>query len=157
MLVAFDDVLPNEELTVAALGPILSSENSGNQWLVTFDGGARFRETGEGRCAGAGAIIRAPNEEGQLVVRGEAIAALPGERWSPIAEAWGMRLALQLADRAIGCRSLHIAGDNLAVVRFAAAQRKLHDPSHEGLIAQPLATLLVRGTIPSWSAIRRKI
>ena len=65
-------------------------------------------------------------------------------------------LALQLADRAIGCRSLHIAGDNLAVVRSAAAQGKLHDPSHEGLIAQPLAALPVKGLIPSWSAIRRR-
>ena len=67
-----------------------------------------------------------------------------------------MRLALQLADQAIGCRLLHIAGDNLAVVRFAAAQGKLHDPSHERLIAQPLASLLMKGVIPSWSAIRRR-
>ena len=59
---------------------------------------------------------------GCLVVRGEASVALPNERWAPVAEAWGIRLALLLIQRAPpGCRSVHVAGDNVAVVRFAAA------------------------------------
>ena len=71
------------------------------------------------------------------MVRGEATVALPSERWSPIAEAWGTSLALCFIEEApADCKSVHVAGDNLAVVRFAAAQRTLHDPSHKGVIAQ---------------------
>ena len=39
---------------------------------------------------------------------------------------------------------------------FAAAQGRLRDPSHEGLIAPLLADLLMRGIRPVWAAVRRR-
>ena len=60
MLVAIDNMDPDQELTVASNDPILGSESADGQWLATFDGGARARTDGEGRCAGAAATIWAP-------------------------------------------------------------------------------------------------
>ena len=68
-----------------------------------------------------------------------------------------MHLALQLLLR-VGSAHLpcQVVGDNLSVIRFAAAQGSLRDPAHEGLLAPSLAQLALRGIAPSWVAVRRR-
>ena len=84
---------------------------------------------------------------------------LPGIRNSQVAEAWGLRLACLLllleGGRSVGSRSATIAGDNLAVIRYGAAQGRLHRPEMQGLLEQVLARLALAGWNLNWVAMRR--
>ena len=128
------------------------------RFLLAFDGGARSLPSGHGRVAGAGALLwsLSPHDL-TLSLRAEAWAALPGEDWSPVAEAWGLHLALQLLMKVGSAHHpCQVIGDNLSVVRFAAAQGSLRNPTHEGLLSPSLAQLALRGIEPVWLAVRRR-
>ena len=126
--------------------------------ILSFDGGARAIAPGGARVAGAGAVLWSLSPRDlSLTLRAEAWAALPGEAWAPIAEAWGLHLALQLLLRAgEPCLSCQVVGDNLAVLRFAAAQGSLRNPAHEGILSPTLSQLALRGIDPTWLAVRRR-
>ena len=89
----------------------------------------------------------------------DASVALPGEKFAQVAEAWGLRLAggLLLGN---GCaidvaKTALVAGDNLAVVRYGAAQGRLHRPEMQGILESVLAKLPAAGWSISWLAMRR--
>ena len=108
--------------------------------------------------AGAGAVLWALSpRDCTLTLRAEAWAALPGEAWAPIAEAWGLHLALHLLLQ-VGhaCLPCQIVGGNLAVLRFGAAQGSLRNPAHEGVLAPTLSQLALQGVEPDWLAVRRR-
>ena len=110
------------------------------------------------RVAGAGALLWSLSPRDlSLTLRAEAWVALPGEQWAPIAEAWGLYLALQLLLHVRQpCLACQIVGDNLSVLRFAAAQGSLRNPAHEGLLAPALSQLALHGIAPEWLAVRRR-
>ena len=70
------------------------------------------------------------------------MAALPGETCSQVAEAWGCRLATGLLQ---ACRTelrrVRGSGDNLAVVRYCAAQGRLRRPAMQAVVEPGLAAL----------------
>ena len=84
---------------------------------------------------------------------------LPGVEHAQVAEAWGLRLAclLLLGARSAfgGEKSALIAGDNLGVVRYGAAQGRLHRPEMQGILEQVLGQLAAAGWSPEWVAMRR--
>ena len=132
-------------------------EDAATEFVVSFDGGARRDAELDARVAGAGAILWRTSPLGVAQEVGRAQVALPSEAWSPIAEAWGLRLALHLACRHVEAgHSLRVVGDNVAVVRFGAAQGRLRNPDHEALISPVLCEALVRGVRLSWAAVRRR-
>ena len=150
---------PSTEISVAASPFIDTCPGDGLPRLVlSFDGGARATASGDARVAGAGAVLWSLSPRDlSLTLRAEAWVALPGEAWAPIAEAWGLHLALQLLLRAgEACLPCQVVGDNLAVMRFAAAQGSLRNPAHEGILSPSLAQLALRGIEPSWLAVRRR-
>ena len=159
-LVAGEDLPAGAELSVAHSGPLAGAPSADGlpRVLVTFDGGARDVASRPGRVAGAAALLWSLSPDDLcLSLRAEAWAALPGEAWSPVAEAWGLHLGLQLLLQvATPGASVQVVGDNLSVVRFGAAQGSLRDPSHEGLLAPSLAQLALRGISPMWTAVRRR-
>ena len=128
------------------------------EFEVTFDGGAR---TVEGvKVAGAGAVLWGPADVNRQRVRLLRIAiALPGEQHAPVAEAWGLRAALQLLLEARVPRKLRtaiIAGDNLAVVRYGASLGKLAKPHMHAIIDEPLNASIGQGWQKDWIPIRRR-
>ena len=132
-------------------------EEAASDYIVAFDGGARRDADIDARVAGAGAIIWTLGANGEVQEIARACAALPGESWSPIAEAWGLRLALLLAVRHVRPgRRLRVVGDNVAVIRFGAAQGRLRNPDHESLISPVLCDALLRSIHLSWTAVRRR-
>ena len=127
-------------------------------FLVTFDGGARLR--GRRRVAGAAAVLWGPIcGDGDRRPLKFSQVMLPGVEHAQVAEAWGLRLAclLLLGARASfgGEKSALIAGDNLAVVRYGAAQGRLHRPEMQGILEQVLGQLAAAGWSPEWVAMRR--
>eukprot|EP00969_Alexandrium_andersonii_P238105 10510037-Alexandrium_andersonii.AAC.1 len=94
--------------------------------MITFDGGSR--DSPHGRASGAAAVLWPPPDvSGSRHPIRSAAVALPSVASSPEAEAWGCRLALELA---IGhdpppARPFSTVGDNLGVVRHAAAVGRL--------------------------------
>ena len=84
--------------------------------------------------------------------------ALPGTSCSQTAEAWGCRLAIDLlrACRAT-CRQVRVSGDNLAVVRFCAAQGRLRRPDMQAVIEPGLMRLCSEAWRVTWQAVRRRL
>ena len=84
--------------------------------------------------------------------------ALPDEHRSPVAEAWGANAALQLLLRGpdMWPRTARVVGDNLAAVRYCAAQGRLHSPDIQGVLDSVLGRVLLGGWRLTWEAVRRR-
>ena len=125
-------------------------------WEVTFDGGAR--EVDGVRVAGAGAALWGQeDDQGRRQVVATARAALPGEEHAQVAEAWGGRLALQLLrTRASGHGRPQAVGDNLAVVRYGAAEGMLTKATLCMVLGPEIARCAEVGILPDWCAVRRR-
>ena len=64
-------------------------------------------------------------------------------------------LGTALASTWLGPPWWPVAGDNLAVVRYGAAQGRLHRPEMQGILESVLAKLPAAGWSISWLAMRR--
>ena len=64
---------------------------------------------------------------------------------------------LLLESGAVGtsAKNAMIAGDNLAVIRYGAAQGRLHRPEMQGILEGVLARLAAAGWNLGWLAMRR--
>ena len=124
-------------------------------FVVTFDGGAR--DLG-GRVAGAGACLWGGTDHlGDRPPVAHAIVALPDDRHAQVAEAWGCAAAIMLVLKHVSRTSrVLFVGDNLAVVRFAAAQGTLRQPSMAGPLHTFLSKLSLTGHLTAWVAVRRR-
>ena len=123
--------------------------------VVTFDGGARDKD---GRVAGSGAVLWGPEDTtGQRQPLAHALVALPDEKYAQVAEAWGAAAAIMLLLRqGRGSMRVLFAGDNLAVVRYGAAQGFLRNPALAGPLHTFLSRLSITGHLATWIAVRRK-
>ena len=156
-LTALEDLATGDELRAAP--PDFVYGNAGNtvSAIISFDGGARARPSGDARAAGAGACLWTASRDGQLTQLRWATAALPGERWAPAAEAWGLYLAIQLATQYVSPTTpVRFVGDNAAVVRYASGAGRLRDPSIDGLVGPALNHLLARGNPVCATWVRRR-
>ena len=157
LLVALRDVQDGEEVTTAELGPILGGH--GREWAyeIAFDGGARLVRGR--RVAGAGVVIWGPlNGDGQRRVVARAVIAMPGQGRACFAEAYGCRVALLwVAGRGGAARTVRIAGDNLAVIRYCAHTGLLRRPLVHSLLEQPLGEVYARGWSVDWILVRRNL
>ena len=89
--------------------------------------------------------------------KGQAAVALPGEPYAQIAEAWGAGLALWLICRHVrDLAAVRVFGDNLAVVRYCAAQCRIRKPDMAGVLEAPLAQAALGGHDVQWAAVRRR-
>jgi len=152
------DLEPGVEVTTLPCSLFTDRVPEEDHYLLTFDGGAREVDLEE--VSSAAAILWGPrNEAGDRHRLRTASVQLPGIRNSQVAEAWGLRLACLLllmeGGQASGLRSATIAGDNLAVIRYGAAQGRLHRPEMQGLLEQVLARLALSGWELNWLAMRR--
>ena len=159
---ALSHVLPGAELRVEPSSTFLSAVSRSPNFLATFDGGAKLVRGQQ--VAGAGAILWGPRDDlGSRHRLADASVALPGERFAQVAEAWGLRLAGGLLLSNASCvdvaRTVLVAGDNLAVVRYGAAQGRLHRPEMQGILESILESILAKlpaaGWSISWLAMRR--
>ena len=151
---ALADIPPGGEVTVTELGPFLGFFD-GQAWEVSFDGGAI-----PGTAAGGGAVLWEPHSDGSGRWRVRAVAriAIPGEGRAPVAEAWGLVAALRLlATLRTEARSARVIGDNLGIVRFGAAEGRLHHQHLQAPIDGALTPLLLAGWDLRWVAVRRRL
>ena len=89
----------------------------------------------------------------------EAAAAVPHATSAMDAEAWGLKVGLDLVAAAgarVPVRRLEVYGDNLAVVRFGAGTGRVQGPHVCGLVSSPLARSLGLGWDMRWHAVRRR-
>jgi len=138
------DLAPGTEVTTLPCALFTDHTPEEDHYLLTFDGGAR--EVDQEEVSSAAAILWGPRDgAGDRQRLRVASVQLPGTRNSQVAEAWGLRLACLLllmeGGRTAGVRGATIAGDNLAVIRYGAAQGRLHRPGMQGLLEQVLARL----------------
>ena len=108
---------------------------------------------------GAALLWSARQEDGRRTLLAEASAAIPWATSATEAEAWGLRVGLELVRRAgsrATSRRLEVFGDNLAVVRFGAGTGRVRDPSVWTLVSGPLAQCLGIGWDVRWHAVRRR-
>ena len=154
-IVAVRDVPPEEEVCVDEQPHVLSSSDDSCEFVGTFDGGAR-PHAGT-KVAGAGAWLWRRNDHGVLVPYASVVVALPGETNAPRAEAHGCRaLLLTLESSGARRRRASLAGDNLAVVRHAAAQGRLASQHVQGVIESVLQRVALAGWVLDWAAVRRR-
>ena len=149
------------EVTVPESGPFLGGAHGDPPFTVSFDGGARIVDGQP--VAGACAVLwtctvrSGASDDSGWSRCAVATAALPLERSPGVAEAWGLRLALTLLGRVgDGERRARVVGDNLAVIRYGAAQGRLHNPSMEALVAPLLGRLALGGWALDFAAVRRR-
>ena len=138
--------------------PGSAEEDDPSALLLSFDGGARLR--GPGAAMGGAALLwSARLEDGRRTVLAEASAAVPRATSATEAEAWGLRVGLELVRQAgarAPSRRLEVFGDNLAVVRFGAGTGRVRDPGVWALVSGPLARCLGLGWGVQWHAVRRR-
>ena len=111
------------------------------------------------RVAGAGAILWGPpGPDGSRPIVARAVVGHPSVEHAQTAEAVGCAAALDLvAQRGAALRAAKIIGDNLAVVRYGAAQGRLRRPQMQQVLAGRLAALHERGLDLSRAAVRRRL
>jgi hypothetical protein len=144
------------EVTVPSQAHVLGRIAARSGVEVAFDGGARLIHGH--RVAGAGAVLwDDASDTGGPALVAEAQVALPGETTAPVAEAWGLRLALALLDVWKPRRRVaRVIGDNLAVIRYGAAQGRIHRTHLHSILEQPLSRAALTGWQLHWSAVRRR-
>ena len=127
----------------------------------------RWRQTAGARGCGAhGPAWAAPpilwsarREDGGRALLAEGAAAVPYATSAAVAEAWGLSVGLGLVARAgagVGCRSLEIYGDSLAVICLGAGAGRVRGPLVWRLVSDPLARCLGLGWDIRWHAVRRR-
>ena len=111
------------------------------------------------RVAGASAILWGPpGPDGERPIVARAVVALPGVEHAQTAEAEGCAAALDLLAKCEATlRATRATGDNLAVVRYCAAQGRLRRPQMQQTLAGRQAALHERGWDLSWAAARRRL
>ena len=116
------------------------------------------REVDGVRVAGAAAVLWGPGtRNGEREVVSTHFVALPSVEYAQVAEAWGGRLALLALLRAGGTGfSAQVAGDNLAVVRYGAAEGFLSQPAMAATMAGPLSRCATSAISLTWLAVRRR-
>lgn len=159
ILTAVKQIKKGSEIIVDRCCHVYHSERfTSPNFEVTFDGGAR--EIDGQKVAGAGAALWSPTDHNGDRQRQQRTAmALPGEKHSPVAEAWGLRVAIDLLCNMRVPRSMRtarIAGDNLAVVRFGASLGKLARAYMHDIIDEALGRLIQQGWDIEWVPIRRR-
>ena len=108
---------------------------------------------GQGPCVGP-----PPLPDGGREVLARTTVALPDVQHAQEAEAWGCCVALELLEAANPeIRRARVAGDNLAVVRYCAAEGRLRRPAMQCLLGGPLARLATGGWAVDWLAVRRRL
>ena len=135
------------------------------QYQLSFDGGARHRSPNsalptEGpRAVGAGAALWGPPcPNGRRSCLAQISIAAPVAGCSMLAESLGLRAGLALA--AVVLRppvELRVVGDNLPVMRLAAANGKVRTPGVWETLEAPLLHASVQGWSCSWIAVRRHL
>ena len=144
-----------EELTVPcdARG-VLGWDGDVGARLITFDGGSR--EIDGWTVAAGAAILWRAGPEGDLQPGVTRTWILPGGADSQEAEAWGGRMAMELAGAELqdGERAT-IAGDNLAVVRYCAGTGRLLRPELHAVLDPGLRAAACTGRAAGWAAVRR--
>ena len=161
---AIREITPGEAPACERSRFILENQGDQARWAVSFDGGARAIGDPPVRVAGAGAILWNWSSPSDSIAEGEgwhilarATAELPGERWAPAAEAWGLRIALDLINQLdIAGEAVRITGDNLSVIRFGAGQGRLRRADMEALLSSAISTTLQLGWVPRWNAVPRR-
>ena len=136
---------------------------SESDYIVSFDGGARHKsqdaalpEDGP-RAVGAGAAIwgKADNN-GVRPCLAQLTASVPSLSSSMAAEAVGLRAGLALAAYTLeGIGSVGVVGDNLPVIRLAAANGRVRTPGIWEILEEPLVHIATRQWQCHWHAVRR--
>jgi len=155
-LVASVDLPGGEEVTTGPRTPIVTGHEREWPIEISFDGGARL--VNGRRVAGAGVVVWGPLDlEGTRSVMARAVVAIPSHQHAAYAEAYGCYTALRwVVERGGDARTVRIAGDNLAVLRFCANVGRLRRPVLQGLLEGPLADAYARGWHIDWVAVRRR-
>ena len=132
---------------------------------VSFDGGARHSSPRssldpEGpRAVGAGAALWGPiQEDGRRRCIAQATLSVPAIGCSMKAEALGLRAALALAALILQHPdSITVIGDNLPILRMAAANGKVRTPGVWEVLEAPLMHTLLQNWACRWVAVRRHL
>ena len=153
------------DLLRAPLPPFTSSlpEWSPAEYRVSFDGGARHSsgaltlDRNGPRAVGAGAILWGPaNERGQRCSSAQIALSAPSLSSSLVAEALGLRAGLALVKlKTKHPGRLEVVGDNLPVLKVAAANGKIRTPEVWQALEAPLIHAATHGWLCEWTAVRR--
>ena len=148
-------MVSGDVLTVPAQRHILGLAAPASRILVTFDGAAR-RVGGLPAAGGAAVLWAVATASGARTRLASAWVALPPGVGALAAEAWGCRLACDLLARFGGLsRDADVAGDNLVVVRYCAAEAGVREPLVHELLDPALDALRRAGWRLRFFATRR--
>ena len=136
-----------------------------SDYQVSFDGGARHRSINSvldsqgPRAVGAGAALWGPSgDNGRRACIAQITVSDPRRSCSMLAEALGLRAAIALALLTLKQpQSITIIGDNLPVLRMAAANGRVKTPGVWELLEGPLLHTSVQGWDCQWVAVRRHL
>ena len=131
--------------------------------LLSFDGGARRGigearlEAGEDPVAGAGALLWSePDVDGRRRLLARAWVAAPAFRNSMLAEAVGLATGISLIRCFLGFpRPITVLGDNLPLLRLAAATGRLRTDGIWAVVEAALMYVAAHGWNVDWVAVRR--
>ena len=131
--------------------------------LLSFDGGARRGigdaqlEAGEDPVAGAGALLWSePDIDGRRRLLARACVAAPAFRNSMLAEAVGLATGISLIRCFMGFpRPVTVLGDNLPLLRLAAATGRLRPDGMWAVVEAALMYVAAHGWSVDWVAVRR--
>ena len=141
--------------------PPLTAELPGHNapWQVSFDGGRRSasgRHDSPDQVAGAGAALWGPiGRDGSRPCVAQLVLSLPHIGDSMVAEAFGFRGALGLAAAFQCTRDLDVVGDNLPILRMAAACGRLTAADPWRTVEAPLMRAAADAWGTRWYAVRR--
>ena len=145
-------------------GVIVTRSESDPEMLVSFDGGARHASTHNRlptdgpKGVGAGAALWGPvDATGRRQCLAQATISRPELTNSMTAETAGLRLGLALAACFGGTLgSLGVLGDNLPVIRQAAANGRVRTPGVWALLEEPILFIAMQSVRCKWYAVRRR-
>ena len=134
------------------------------EYQLSFDGGARHNAPNASldpdgpRAAGAGAALWGPVDgRGRRECIAQITLSAPSLSCSLHAEALGLRAAIALAGLVLGTpQNIRVVGDNLPVLRMAAANGRIRTPGIWELLEAPLMHTALQNWNCKWVAVRRK-
>ena len=139
------------------------NEEAEPPYMLSFAGGARHRSPNSvlppdgPRAVGAGAALWGiPDERGVRPCVAQLTLSAPNLSCSMMAEAVGLRAAIALATHVLR-RPAHIGivGDNLPVLRLAAANGRVRTPGIWETLEAPLLHVSFNGWKYLWTVVRR--
>ena len=142
---------------------IMTSTVPEDKYIISFDGGARHRspastlpEDGP-RAVGAGAAVWGPaDHNGIRPCLAQITASVPNMSSSMAAEAVGLRAGLALAACTLReVKDIGVVGDNLPVIRLAAANGRVRTPGIWEILENPLIHIAMWQWQCRWHAVRR--